>query len=261
MNFIKIEKYKELEKYIDSFAKKKMNLVTLVSRAGLGKTSLTENALIEFAPLILNSHITPMKFYQLLYDRTQEEKDTLVIIDEAEIMFQNPKLVTMLKILCDSKDEKTIKYSTTSPLLKDYPQEFETEAKVILLLNKLNPDDPHIKAVMSRGHNINFSPSDIEIYKYMESWAEDEEILNFMKAFAPFSTNLNLRTYVLAIESKESNIDWKKEMIQNLEIDPRLFQIKNLLENYKDDIERLKKWEGSRAMYYRFKKLYTSKAK
>lgn len=264
MNFLKIDKYKGLEKYIESFSQKKMNLVTLVSRAGLGKTFIVENALIEFAPLILNSHVTPMRFYQLIYERTMEESDVLIMIDEAEIMFSNPKLVTMLKILCDSKEEKTIKYSTTSPLLKDYPQEFETKAKVILLLNKLNPEDPHIKAVMSRGHSINFNPDDMEIYKYLKSWAGDEEILDFIKVFSPFSKNLNLRSFVLAIESKNSDLDWKNEMIHNLDIDPRLFKIKELLEKYTNDIERIKEWEvsnGSRAMYYRFKKLYTSKVK
>jgi len=220
-----------------------------------------ENALIEFAPLTINSHVTPMRFYQLIYERTQEEKDVLVMIDEAEIMFSNSKLVTMLKILCDSREEKVMQYSTTSPLFKDYPREFETKAKVILLLNKLKPEDPNIRAVMSRGHCLNFCPSDIEIHRYLTEWAEDKEILGFLKTFAPFSKNLNLRTYVLAIESKQSNIDWRYEVIQNLEIDERLFLIKDLLEKHTDDIKRLEKWTESRASFYRWKKLFLSKTK
>ena len=261
MQFLKIERYKDLQKYIESFSQKKMNLVTLVSRAGLGKSSLTENALIEFAPLSINSHVTPMRFYQMIYESTQEEADVLIMIDEAEIMFSNSKLVTMLKILCDSREEKVMKYATTSPMLKDYPQEFETKAKVILLLNKLKPEDPNIKAVMSRGHCLNFCPSDVEIHRYLTEWAEDKEILDFLKTFAPFSKNLNLRTYVLAIESKQSNIDWRHEVIQNLDVDKRLFTIKDLLEKYTDDIKRLEEWGESRASYYRWKKLFTSKTK
>ena len=257
--FLEIKTYKELFDYIQAFREKKMNLMILVSRAGLGKTTIVEEALISEAPLILNSHITPLKFYENLFERTQEEPDCLVIIDEAEMMFSNPKLKTMLKILCDTRKEKTIRYITSSPILKDIPQEFTTEAKVIMLINTLRPTDEHIKAIMSRGHLLYFTPSDIEILNYLKTWAEDKEILDFLEKFAPFSRTLNLRTYVKAKESKDSGLDWQREVINELELDPRLLEIKRLLETYETDEERLKHWSNSRSGFYRFKKIYLSK--
>jgi len=260
---LEIKKYSELEKYISAFGKKQMNLVILVSRAGLGKTTMCEEILMESSPLILNSHITPLKFFQLVYERTQEEKDGLIIIDEAEIMFRNERLVTMLKILCDTKTERSIRYSSSSPLLKDYPQEFTTQAKVMLLLNTLNPKDENIRAVMSRGHLINFSPPDTEILEYLRSWATDKEILNYIGNFAPFSKSLNLRTYVLALESKKSRLDWRAEIVKGLNIDPRLVEIQRLLQKYPSDKKRIEEFEklghGSRLTYYRYKKLFLSK--
>ena len=180
-------------------------------------------------------------------------------------MFQNAKLKTMLKLLCDTRKEKVIKYMSTTPLLKGLPKEIISEAKVIMLINTLVPSDESIKAIMSRGHTINFEPPDSEIFNYLNlgNWAEDKDIIAFIKGFSPLSRSLTLRTYVKAVESKKSKLDWEAEIINELELDHRLLTIQRLFKNYAKDGIRLSKWieetgEGQ-ATYYRYRKIYLSK--
>lgn len=265
MAYLTIKTYDELEKYVRAFRRKHIGLLIIVSRAGLGKTSIVEEELEVEAPLVFNSHVTPLSFYQALAERTAEEKDCLIVIDEAEMMFQNSKLKTMLKLLCDTRKEKIIRYMSTTPLLKGLPKEITSEAKVIMLLNTLVPSDPNIRAIMSRGHTINFEPPDAEIFKYLSAgmWAEDKEIISFIKGYASLSRALTLRTYVKAVESKQSKLDWEAEIINELELDHRLLVIQRLFKNYKKDGIRLAQWiaetgEGQ-ATYYRYRKIYMSK--
>jgi len=218
-------------------------------------------------PLILNSHVTPLSFYELLAERNEEEKDPLLVVDEAEMLFRDPKIKTMLKILCDTRKEKVVKYLSTTPRLKSLPKEIRTEAKVLMLINTLTPRDEDIKAIMSRGHLLKFEPSDQEIMNYLATsqWANDKEVKDFIKGYANISRALSLRTYVKAVESKKSNLDWQAEVINELELDPRLLVIQRILSDktIKRESERIKKWEAltgdSRAQYYRFRKQYLVK--
>ena len=258
-----IKSYKKLKEFIQAFAKKELNLLICVSRGGLGKTFITEDALIEQGPLIITGHVTPLKLYLEVLERTQEEKDFILIFDDVDSLLMNKDIVALLKQLCDTKEDKTIKYFTTSPILKNFPSEFETSCKVIMLMNNLNPQEPNVKALMSRAHLINFDPPDTEILEYLKGWAVDLSILKFIEKFAPFSKSLNLRTYVRAKELKNSKLDWKQEIINVLDVDVRLFEIQKLLKKYKTDKERFEEFNkrglGSRMTYFRYKKLYLYK--
>ncbi len=263
--YLTIRTYAELRKYVNAFRRKYIGLLIIVSRAGLGKSSIVEEELEIEAPLVLNSHITPLSFYTALAERVREEKDCLLVIDEAEMMFRDAKLRTMLKLLCDTRQEKTIKYMSTTPLLKSLPKEIVTEAKVVMLVNSLTPKDEDIKAIMSRGHLISFEPSDAEILNYLSvsTWATDKEIKDFIRGYANISRSLSLRTYVKAVESKRSHLDWEAEVVTELELDPRFLTIRRILKTTKSETEKVKEWErqtgGSRATYFRYKKVYNTK--
>jgi Cdc6-like AAA superfamily ATPase len=262
-----IDKYDVLRKYVRAFRTKNIGLLIIVSRAGLGKTTLVEEELEIEAPLVLNSHITPLAFYKILAEKNRIEKDCLIVIDEAEMMFRDAKLKTMLKLLCDTRQEKVIQYNSTTPLLKGLPAEIHTDAKVIMLINTLEPKDEDIKAIMSRGHLISFQPSDAEIFNYLNKsiWADDKEVVKFIKGFANLSKSMSLRTYVKAVESKKSSLDWKASVINDMELDQRLLVVERILQDktIKKEAERIKEWailtNGSQADYYRFRKIYLVK--
>jgi len=267
MACLTVTKYIELRKYLRAFRKRHIGLLIVVSRAGLGKTSLVEEELEVEAPLILNSHITPLAFYKMLAEKVKEEKDCFVVIDEAEIMFSNPKLKTMLKLLCDTRKEKIVQYSSTTPLLRGLPKEIHTEAKVIMLINTLEPKDEHIKAIMSRGHLISFEPPDMEIFNYLDNslWVEDKEVIKFIKGYANLSKSMSLRTYVKAVESKMSNLDWQAIVLNDMELDNRLLVVQRILQDksIRKEAKRIEQWRtltgDSQAQYYRYRKMYLTK--
>ena len=66
---------------------------------------------------------------------------------------------------------------------KEYPPEFETSCKVIILMNAPVIKDPNIEALMTRAHLVHFNPSNTEILKYMEPWTEDPQVFDFVKKF------------------------------------------------------------------------------
>jgi len=262
-----IKEYDDLRKYVRAFRRRHLGLLIIVSRAGLGKTTLVEEELEVEAPLMLNSHVTPLAFYKMLAERNSEERDCLIVIDEAEMMFSNPKLKTMLKLLCDTRQEKVVKYDSTTPLLRGLPPEIHTRAKVVMLINTLEPKDEHIKAIMSRGHLISFQPTDSEIFNYMDDsvWADDKEIIKFIKGYSNLSKAMSLRTYVKAVEAKKSDLDWRAIVLNDMELDQRLLVVQRLLENktIKNEAKRVEEWErltgGSKSDYYRFRKMYLGK--
>jgi len=257
-----IKTYEKLHKFVNAFKQKKLNLLIIVSRGGLGKTFIAEDTLIEQAPLIITGHCTPLRLYMEVLERTREEKDFMLVFDDVDALLLNKDVVALLKQLCDTKKVKTIKYLTTSPILKKMPSEFETSCKVIMLMNTLKPEEPNVRALMSRAHLVHFTPPDIEILNYMKNWATDKVILKFIEQYASFSKALNLRVYVRAKELKDSKLNWKQEVINVLKIDQKLFEISNLLQKYETDKERVEEFikKGfSRMTYFRYKKLFLAK--
>jgi len=256
---IKIKTYDELFKYISAFSQKKLSLLIVVSRGGLGKTFIAEEALLDEAPLVFTGHVTPLSMYKELYERNKVEKDFIAMFDDVDALMMNKSNVALLKQLCDTREEKTIKYFTSSPTLKDVPREFETSCKVLMNMNDIKTEDRNLNALLTRAHLIEFDPSTDEVIKHMSEFANDNEILDFIKRYAPFAKNLNLRVYKRAEEIKSIKLDWKQEIMSELEIDMRLFEIETLLKKYKTDLERERHFSESRSSYYRLKRIFILK--
>jgi len=256
---ITIETYEKLNEYFKAFGNKQLNLMIVVSRGGLGKTFIAEEALIEHGPLSFTGHVTPMSMYKEIFIRTREEKDFILIFDDVDTLFNNKTNVALLKQICDTREEKTIKYNTSSPMLKAVPSEFETSCKVLMLMNSLESEDKDMQALMTRAHLISFVPSDIEILRHLKTFGREKDILEFINIYAPFSKKLNLRIYRRAEELKLAGLEWKPIVISELDVDKRLFEINFLLTKYKSDTDREKNFSESRSNYYRFKKLFLAK--
>jgi hypothetical protein len=256
---ITITTYKELKEYIKAFGQRKINFLIINSRGGLGKSKISEDILAENSPLILNSHCAPLAMYKILMSENLLDKEFIAIFDDVDEILKNKSAVAILKAVCDSKKEKIVRYTTTSPLLEKGEESFTTSCKVLLLTNQISEGDANLRALMTRAVCVNFNPSDKEILSFLKTFADDLEILKYIEKFVKFSTKFNFRIYCKALELKLSKLDWKREVLNSMEIDMRYSEIENLLTKYKTDLQREKKFNGSRATYYRWKKLYQQK--
>lgn len=256
---ITIKTYKDYRDVMKAFKRKKLNLLTIVSRGGLGKTFISEEELMDEAPLIFTGHVTPLSLYKTVYTRSQEEKEFIIIFDDVDTLMSNATNVSLLKQICDTRETKIVKYFTTSPMIGTIPHEFETNCKVLMLMNNLKPDDTNLQALMTRSHLMHFIPEDIEVLNNIKTFANDKIILDFIEIYASFSNSLNLRCYKRAEELKRAGLNWQSSIINDLKVDPDLLEIHKLLTKYKTNTEREKHFKGSRMTFYRKLKILVSK--
>jgi hypothetical protein len=256
---LEIKTYKELKDFIKAFGKLKINFLIIHSAGGLGKTRLTEDILAERSPLILNSHATPLAMFKILAEENKIDDKFIVIFDDVDMILKNKSSVAILKSVCDSKENKIVRYTTTSPLLPPEEAEFQTSCKTLLLTNKLSEGDANLKALMTRATVVNFVPPDKEILSFLKTFAKDLEIIKFIEKYIRFSKFFNFRIYRRAAELKNSMLDWKKEIVNSMDINPDFIEFENLKKKYKTEKERSEHFSKSRASYFRIAREIKSK--
>lgn len=143
----KTELYRE---YLKLLLKGNIHSLICVSKAGFGKTHTTINILKEMGEKFVykSGYTTPLAFYSFLY----ENKDKTIILDDlTDDIFQNKKMVAMLKsCLYEAGGERFVSYDTTSDKLS-VPSKFKFDGKVILLANEVgNNKKENFNALISR---------------------------------------------------------------------------------------------------------------
>ena len=207
---ITITKYSELIKFITKFKENYFDLLIIFSKGGLGKTYNSEKILIDEICKI-NSHVTPLGLFQYGF----EYKDKLMWFDDVESLFNNDKLIGLIKQFSQTQKTKYIKFTTSRILKKgdiDIPTEYETKSKVLMTCNSINRvKNQSVKALLDRGLVVFFSPSKDEIIKYIKSSFEeiDEDIIVELKKKKTFS----IRDYIKADQLKRANFENWKDII------------------------------------------------
>jgi len=262
---ITVYTYAELGKFLQMFSQRKIELLILQGEAGIGKTASIKEAIEEKEHLFLTSHCTPLEFHNLLY----ENRNKSIVLEDMDKMLKSPIMVSLLKQLCETRQVKEIQYSSTTGRLT-VPRSFKTSSNVLISCNKLLARDKNMLALLSRGLHIDFQPTHQELLNKMQEilYKVDvsrldkkgrDEVYRFVKANAEFADNLNLRHLVRGLQMKEfaeinRNFRWKKHLTKLMDIDERLKEIHRLeMSNLKTD-EKIKKFSGSRATYFRLKK-------
>lgn len=220
------EDSKELEKiyytpreYIKMVAQKKAKGLLLYGESSLGKSYNVKKVLKDLDikdSFFVSGHITPMKFYEKLY----QAKDSLVVFDDVDIL-GNQIVLNMIKASLNENSGNVVEYHTTKRM--DIPNSFIFNGNVIILLNDIPKRNEHLKAVESRvlKYHLKFSREEIlkiifEIVHKQEiegiDLKEKLEIANWIKENTDLSTkNLNIRLYLQAVEFYKWNKgNWKE---------------------------------------------------
>ncbi len=252
-----IKNYKELEEYIEMFKNQSCDLLIIMSRAGLGKTTIVKKIMGKTDFIYINTHSTPLKTYINLF----ENRDCPVCFDDINTLLRNQIMVSMLKSLADTSTIKELNYNTTSKLIGNAPENFRTTSNVCILLNEFDLKNKDLAPIIDRGFFIEFAPSKKEILKKIEkinksqSIADNEKcIYEFIKENYQKIENLSIRTYIKAVQLFRDNSEkWKEKFMKMVGFDEKLIEYFKLKEKYKTDKERIENFSWSRATFYRIK--------
>lgn len=254
-------------------------------KGGTGKTFRTLNqcisALGDEEVAYADSFTTPTALYVWLYENRDKK---ILILDDCAGMMDNNKILSMLKgALWHVNDGTTriVNYMTTKPPKDEYdeplPRSFEVEARIIIITNYLNEDNPHVKAILSRINKVVVEVPRKELLVILRqiiqkdyhslSKEDKEEVLNYLESkTSNASEDLNIRTllrmlnYKIWANNNKKGDAWQPLCLKLLQRDDRLALVEKILEDVtlttENDRENkfIELTGDSRATYYRLKK-------
>lgn len=179
---------------------------------------------------ILKGALSPIGLYKTLYKYREAGK--VIVVDDADSIFEDVLSLNLLKAALDSKDKRVICWNTESRVLdrEGIPDKFTLESSMIFLTNidftdvKSNKLRPHIEAIMSRAHFFDTGVnSDREKRLRIRQVAQDSllktfnfgeednrEMMDYMEENFDSFRESSLRTLVKIAELKKAFGDtWK----------------------------------------------------
>jgi hypothetical protein len=171
-----VTSYRRLNQYVEAFANGHLNLVILTGAPGLAKSRTARERLGERACWI-EGNATAFGMYAKLFTC----RDQLVVIDDVDSLYANARCVRLLKCLCQTEEEKRLAWHTAAAGLEKagIPREFSTKSRLLIIANDWQMLNRNVAAVRDRGHLISFQPSPAEVHGHVQSWFNDQEILEW----------------------------------------------------------------------------------
>ena len=175
---MKSKQMKIYEDYLNMLVEGHVNSVLCYSKAGLGKTYTTIKLLKKMGvTYTYNSGVsTAVSLYKIFHDNS----DKVIILDDIETIFQDERVINLLKAgLWEVDGKRILSYKTTSKTLEDYPETFEFTGRIIILANEIKGRyDESFKALMSRCLKYELTYSFQEIIEISYKMIEEREDIN-----------------------------------------------------------------------------------
>lgn len=237
-----VDNYKELERFVDMFKNKVIDLLIVVGPEGVSKSYTIQQVMRNTKHLNINTHLTPLEAYSLMYEYNGQP----IICDDIDALLKNSKIISLFKQCGETLSIKRLNWNSTQKIV-EVPREFTTTSNLLIICNNLPHLDENKRALYSRGFVINFKPSKDEIKKKLISISKNKEVLEFLLKYLP-NYDINLRHLIkgTAIYNYDKNL-WKdillKEINVNLESEKMNDILNSNLPNNKKvlEISRLRK--------------------
>ena len=231
-----IRTYKQLDANLQAFRDGYIKCMIIYGNAGLSKSYRAKR--ICKGIKIIKCHVSPLGLYLKLH----EHKDDLIIIDDIDEIYNEKGCVKLLKAATESEDTRLVSWMSTIGSLRDVdeaddgrvPREFYMTGPILLVCNDWSLHSANLRALGDRARLIHFCPSPAEIHREVATWFEDQEILDFIAPLIPHLQHLSMRVYLNALASKnavKSGLDWRQDVLQELNIDPVTTTIVELLQD------------------------------
>jgi hypothetical protein len=244
------------------------NSCVLVGGGGTGKTFLSTNTMkkekVDF--VYQNTYTTPLELYKYLY----ENRDKIIVLDDIDGLWNNEKCLAILKsALWETDGKRILTMNTSDKVLQNTPKIFEFKGRIIILSNKINKDDEHISALLSRSNyfELNFTYKEKlrimkEItkkpYKKTEKTLRDKALDMIIKNTDISTEDLNFRTLIKTYDLLIYNRDKAENLLKStLQVNQDIKLVMDLLKSNKGVNEQIAEFTlktgKSRATYFRIK--------
>jgi len=199
------------------------------AQGGLGKSRTILRTLDEegIAPVLINSHITPLALYATLFRHRREE---VLFFDDVDSIFSSMAHLGLIRSALWGHP-RVVTYGS-SQLADDLPSSFQTTARFIFAANVIPKRNDAFKAVLSRCDIFELSASNEEVIETMRSVASNgfhrlsaEDCRMVIDFIAENSDDRQLSLRLLGpslrklLYARSENIDWRpmvKSQLQSL---------------------------------------------
>ncbi len=159
-----ITTYEELDGLVGSFNDGLFHFLVIVGDPGIGKSTILHDS---FNGSWMNNYSTVLGLYKFVFDN----KKVSLWFDDVDVIFENKQLVSLLKQVCETKNDKSICYETSWDLHSrlDVEDRFLFEGNVLITLNDLNVLKKNsFGAMVDRAIVVKFDPSPAELIRYIK---------------------------------------------------------------------------------------------
>lgn len=219
------------------------------AQGGLGKSRTILRVLEDEGtePVLVNSHITPLAFYSLLYRHRTEE---IIFMDDTDSIFSSMAHLGLLRS-CLWGQPRVVTYGS-SQLPDDLPSSFETTARFIFAANVIPKRNDAFKAVLSRCDIFELSASNEEVIEMMRSLsskgfngitpAQCSEVIDYI-AEQSSERQLSLRLLGPSLRkvgyARDAGIDWRPLILSQLQTLGKKADVTKRLDNRTKDLKVL----------------------
>jgi hypothetical protein len=232
------ERFRILDILAHGAVDKTIRAVTITGAPGVGKTynvgTILENAKARKGTKyeVVRGAISAINLYMLAYQFRQP--GSVIVLDDADTIFQDEDALNILKVLCDSSDERIVSYRKEAPQLRenDIPQAFKFQGAMIFISNLdfqrfvdegKNKYAQHFEAIMSRSLYLDLR---IHTKQELNVWiqhivkkaailrsegltpSQEKAALQFINKNKDSLRELSLRTVLKLSQLMKSHADW-----------------------------------------------------
>ncbi len=220
-----INHQKIIKNYLEMVVKGYSNSLILVSKAGLGKTTLLMNTMkelkLEKHYLYCNSYITSLQLFKILDKTNKLDDPRILILDDVEMILKDKLILGLLKgALWEANGKRIVNYNSSTPKIQDNTIIPDFKGRIVFLLNEFLSDNELIKALKDRGLYYELKMTNDQILDFMaREMVKDktqQKVFYYLKSLVKNDTELSYRTLVKAFQIHACSPNHWREIVRTL---------------------------------------------
>jgi hypothetical protein len=142
--------------------------LAVIGRPGIRKSWSYKSLLKDEEYTLFKGRTTALQIFM----DVQDYPDRRLVFDDVGSLFHDPACIELLKSLCDSRPQRTVRWNTNTRLLEGRAKEFSTFSSVLIVGNRTLLDHDDVRAILDRADSIGFDPTKQEIITKLRTYGE-----------------------------------------------------------------------------------------